>query len=288
MSWSPAPRDELDSIIADGLAEYDEDVRAEWRRIRIEPTKWRCSPWGDEGGGFWAVAIDDGKVLWFNDIEDGFNRSAFSQHGVIDEYVCDQTTFTEILEQIAQEKTSRATEALEPGGAPPGLAGPGEIVRRQTTYWELRSATGAMWRASFVGKEEFVFAEAAYPGAEVLTEHPLLALYDEPARSLYFHGLSIDARGLAVRIASTIHHSTRGWRGLDADAVGHLQRQLAGGYGLLMDAPESVCRAVASVLEAGGVGASILGDAPARPGRRVLLLGRSYVIATAFKFERRD
>ena len=133
-----------------------------------------------------------------------------------------------------------------------------------------------------------MFAEAAYPGAEVLTEHPLLALYDEPAKSLYFHGLSIDARGLAVRIASTIHQCTLAWRGLDADAVGHVQRQLAGGYGLLMDGPGSVCRAVAAVLEAGGVGTSILGDAPPRPGRRVLLLGRSYVIATGFKFERRE
>jgi hypothetical protein len=36
------------------------------------------------------------------------------------------------------------------------------------------------------------------------------------------------------------------------------------------------------------VGASILDAAPARPGSRALLIGRSHVIVDAFAFERRD
>src|SRR5690242_730145 len=101
MASSPS-RKELDSMIATALAEYDDAVRAEWGRIHIEPEKWRCSPWGDQSGGFWAVAIDKGRVLWFNDIEEGFNWSRYSSPGTIDEYLCAQNEFTEVVERIAQ------------------------------------------------------------------------------------------------------------------------------------------------------------------------------------------
>ena len=94
VTWKPVSREYLDAVIANGLAAYDEAVRNEWDRIKIEPEKWRCSPWGDQGGGFWAVALRGSEVLWYNDIEEGFNVSSFSRHGVIDEYYCDQTEFT--------------------------------------------------------------------------------------------------------------------------------------------------------------------------------------------------
>jgi len=55
---------------------------------------------------------------------------------------------------------------------------------------------------------------------------------------------------------------------------------------LLMNAPESVCASVAASLEGAGVRTSILGNAEAHPGYRVLLMGRSYAIARAFAFER--
>jgi hypothetical protein len=64
--------------------------------------KWRCSPFGDDSGGFWAVAVDGERVLWFNDIEDGFNWSRCTVRGRIDEYLCDQREFGPILETIAQ------------------------------------------------------------------------------------------------------------------------------------------------------------------------------------------
>src|ERR1700690_3452495 len=104
MGW-PLSREALDSMIATALAEYDDDVRAAWARIRIEPEKWQCSPWGDEGRGFWAVAIADDRVLWYNDIEEGFNRSAFSERGTIDEYTCNEASFTDILDDIERERS---------------------------------------------------------------------------------------------------------------------------------------------------------------------------------------
>jgi hypothetical protein len=61
-----------------------------FKRVAFEPTNWSQSPYGDEGGGFWAVAADDNRVLWYNDIEDGFNVSTCAEWGTIpaDEYWC--------------------------------------------------------------------------------------------------------------------------------------------------------------------------------------------------------
>ena len=61
-----------------------------WKSIKVEPEKWSEKVNGNEGGGFWIVAIYDGKVIWYNDIEDGFNISKFEKFGEIKEYGCEQ------------------------------------------------------------------------------------------------------------------------------------------------------------------------------------------------------
>ena len=59
-----------------------------WHAIRIEPERWQQHPYGDAGNGFWAVGLIGRSVLWYNDIEDGFNRSQFTEYGTIDDYWC--------------------------------------------------------------------------------------------------------------------------------------------------------------------------------------------------------
>ncbi len=85
MEWTSLTREDLDELISRGLEPMDDAVQTAWTAIRIEPEKWQCSPWGDEGGGFWVVAEKDGQVVWYNDIEDGFNISRFATRGIIDE-----------------------------------------------------------------------------------------------------------------------------------------------------------------------------------------------------------
>jgi hypothetical protein len=275
-------------MIANALAEYDDAVRSEWERIRIEPEKWRCSPWGDETGGFWAVAIDGDHVLWFNDIEEGFNWSRFSSRGIIDEYVCNQDAFEQILERIAQQNSERTRARLREGDVPAELAGPGTIEVRQTTYWEVLLRAGARYRIHFRDKAEFAFADAGYPSIELHERHPLLVQYDAPDRSLYFSGSPLRPRSVAEDVERAIRADSASWRGLHAYAGGieAVERLLRAGHGMLMNAPEPVCDVAARVLEAEGVQCSILGCAPGRPGMRVLLLGRSYIIAAGFAFER--
>jgi len=273
-------------MIATALADYDEEVRVAWTRIRIEPAKWRCSPWGDEGDGFWAVAIEGDRVLWFNDIEGGFNRSPFSERGVIDEYRCDRTELTEILSKIAHDHSARVWSESHEHDVPAELAGLGTIVRRQTTYWELRAAAGVQYRVHLRDKVEVGFAAAAYPRVELVSRHPLLVQHDEPPRALYFIGTPLDPRSLAATLDDVVRTAAEGWRRL-SDYADRAEARLRTGHGLLMDAPESVCATVAASLEDAGVRTSILGNATGHPGYRVLLLGRSYAIARAFAFERR-
>ena len=52
------------------------------------PEKWQISPWGDHNDGFWVIGIIGQTVLWYNDIEEGFNSSSYSKYGTIKEYWC--------------------------------------------------------------------------------------------------------------------------------------------------------------------------------------------------------
>jgi hypothetical protein len=282
-------RQELDSMIATRLAEYDDDVRAEWARIRIEPEKWRCRPLGDEGDGFWVVALDGDRALCFNDIEEGFSWSRYSTRGTLDEYLCDETGFTEILEAIAQAQSDLTRSRLREGDVPAKLRSTGTIVFRQSTYWDIRAETGARCRIHFRYKVEFAFATAAYPSIAITDHHPLLVQYHEPFRSLYFSGVPRRPSAAAEAVERAIRDLSQSWRSVRdyAGSTEAVERRLRAGHGMLMEAPESVCSVVARVLETEEVQCSILGNAPSRPGKRVLLLGRSHVIADGFAFEER-
>lgn len=58
--------------------------------VRIEPENWQQEPFGRRGAGFWVVAIVGESVIWYNNIEEGFNRSRYAAYGTIDHYFCNQ------------------------------------------------------------------------------------------------------------------------------------------------------------------------------------------------------
>lgn len=88
--WGPISVSALRDRIAQGEARMDPTQRRLWEAVRIAPEKWQQHPYGDAGKGFWVVAIVGQTVIWYNDIEDGFNRSRYSTHGTIDDYLCNQ------------------------------------------------------------------------------------------------------------------------------------------------------------------------------------------------------
>lgn len=88
--WQPIDLDALLERIAQGVARMSIPELRLWEAIKIEPTKWIQHPFGNMGDGFWVIAIIGSTVIWYNDIEDGFNRSSYTHVGQIDDYWCNQ------------------------------------------------------------------------------------------------------------------------------------------------------------------------------------------------------
>lgn len=92
MTWRPITQTELFAELASGLTACTPDLVRYCETVQAEPSKWQLSPWGDLGGGFWVVARDGQRALWWNDIEDGWNVSSIEADGRIPggEYWCNQ------------------------------------------------------------------------------------------------------------------------------------------------------------------------------------------------------
>lgn len=79
-----------------------------WQSIQVPPQKWAQHPYGDLGGGFWVVALMGQTVVWYNDLEDGFNYSAFTKYGTIDAYWCDQDRLEWTIQRLLNVVTTGA------------------------------------------------------------------------------------------------------------------------------------------------------------------------------------
>lgn len=114
MTWNPITEEEIWNVLNSARERMTIPQGRLWEAIRIPPEKWQQHPWGDEGGGFWVVAIIGRVVVWFNDIEEGFNLSTYSKHGEINEYYCNQDELEWTIQHILNE-------VIE-GNAPPLLS----------------------------------------------------------------------------------------------------------------------------------------------------------------------
>jgi hypothetical protein len=117
MHWTPLSDDELAKLIADAVSIMEPQAQRFWDLIRVPAEKWVQHPWGDQGGGFWVVAIVGLQVVWYNDIEDGFNVSRYTTPGVINDYWCNQDKLQHTIYLLLRQ--------IETGTAP-GRCGPPE------------------------------------------------------------------------------------------------------------------------------------------------------------------
>ena len=90
MDWTPISETAIWDKIIQAESRMNPEQSRLWELLKIMPSKWQQSPWGDLGGGFWVVGLIGGYVVWFNDIEDGFNISQFKSYGRIEGYWCNQ------------------------------------------------------------------------------------------------------------------------------------------------------------------------------------------------------
>ncbi len=120
MKWKPMPEEELWDQLNRSWARMSLPQRKLWEVIKLDPQKWAQEPWGNEGGGFWVVAIFGNTVIWYNDIEEGFNRSSYTKHGVISDYWCNQDELEWVIQHVLDE--------IREGNPSGGYAGPPEAI----------------------------------------------------------------------------------------------------------------------------------------------------------------
>ena len=90
MTWTPISLDEILKLIHDTETDLEGDLLNFWKLIKIHPEKWTEMSYGQEGNGFWVVGLIGRTIVWYNDIEEGFNISDYKTYGEFDEYFCNQ------------------------------------------------------------------------------------------------------------------------------------------------------------------------------------------------------
>ena len=90
MEWKPISIIELYKEILEAENNLKGELWNFWQLINIDPIKWMEKEYGKGADGFWVVAICGTKVIWYNDIEDGFNISEYIKFGQIEGYFCNQ------------------------------------------------------------------------------------------------------------------------------------------------------------------------------------------------------
>jgi hypothetical protein len=101
--WKPISEELIWQKINDSWGRMSPPQQRLWELIKVPPEKWKQNPWGNEGGGFWVVAIYGNTVIWYNDIEEGFNRSSYRNFGEIIEYLCNQDELEWTIQYILNE-----------------------------------------------------------------------------------------------------------------------------------------------------------------------------------------
>ncbi len=99
--WQPISEANLYDLIIESEGEMTAKERRYWDKIKIVPAKWQENSYGKIGGGFWVVGLIGNEVIWYNDIEDGFNISSYSVYGTIDEYSCNQDELHFTIKRLA-------------------------------------------------------------------------------------------------------------------------------------------------------------------------------------------
>ncbi len=103
MNWKPITKKDICDEINSAEERMSFSQKKLWEAIRIDPEKWEQDPWGNEGNGFWTVAILGKTVVWYNDIEEGFNQSGYAKYGEIQDYWCNQDQLEWTLQNILNE-----------------------------------------------------------------------------------------------------------------------------------------------------------------------------------------
>jgi hypothetical protein len=98
--WEPISFDKLYDLIIQTETDLMGEVENLWKLIRIPPEKWQEKEYGEEGEVFWVVAIFGKEVIWYNDIEDGFDIGEYAEYGRLLRYSGGQNHLMDLIKTI--------------------------------------------------------------------------------------------------------------------------------------------------------------------------------------------
>lgn len=101
--WKPLEANKLEEMIEEAELSMNAGCKKFWDYIRVRPQKWRLSPEGDEGSGFWVVALLGSTCIYYNDIEEGFNFSSYHSFGELERYACSQSDLLATIENFYRQ-----------------------------------------------------------------------------------------------------------------------------------------------------------------------------------------
>ena len=98
--WKPISLEKLKRHIE--LQEFllTEEEKAFWCFMQIEPEKWVDNAYQQEPVEFFVVAIFGHRVIYYNDIEEGFNISEFEEYGRLKGSGANQNSFGEYISHL--------------------------------------------------------------------------------------------------------------------------------------------------------------------------------------------
>jgi len=96
--WNPLTKSEILTELFLAEQYLDSTLEKFWNRIRISPVIWKCVDVIEDH--FWIVAKSDSYVIWYNDIEEGFNLSTFKTEGEIQQYSAYQHDLNAVLNRL--------------------------------------------------------------------------------------------------------------------------------------------------------------------------------------------
>jgi hypothetical protein len=100
MTWVRISIEEIFNLIHNSEKELNGELLNFWKLIKIHPEKWAEKSYGKEGNGFWVIALIGRNVIYYNDIEEGFNISEYKTYGNIEEYVCNQDNLNWVITRL--------------------------------------------------------------------------------------------------------------------------------------------------------------------------------------------
>lgn len=100
MTWEPLSELGIWEYINNAEDKMNLKQKRLWEIVKIIPEKWEQDDYGKVSGGFWVVAIFGNQVIWYNDIEYGFNRSTYYEYGKINEFWCNQDELEVVVQNL--------------------------------------------------------------------------------------------------------------------------------------------------------------------------------------------